>query len=1365
LSQNSISKTDATSIDGSAEELKFLYQFFERSVRRFPDRIAVDVPPGINRPDRRTVTYRELDHLCNRVASLIGHRVKQECVVAILLPRRSAYLYAAQLGILKTGAAYTCIDPVFPDEQLRSILEDAQAVALLTDAEGCKRAAAVDFEESLTINIIDTLKQFEIEPKEVEPPKNPEWLTPSTLAYVIYTSGTTGRPKGVMIENASICNLVAADLDKFQLSPDERISQNSSSAYDSSIEEIWFAFASGATLVVADEDTTRLGPDLIDWLRRERITLFCPPPTLLRTTGCEHPEIEIPDLKFVYVGGEALPLDVAEKWVRGRRLENGYGPTECTITAMHETVVEGEQISIGRPVRNLKAWVLDESLKAVPDGERGELCLGGIGLARGYNNRPELTAEKFPTHPEFGRIYRTGDLVHRDPDGRFFYHSRIDSQVKVRGYRIELEAIEARLAECEGVRDAACRVQENGAQKMIVAFVVSDNANDPRLFDEIRSSLTQTLPLYMVPSRFAFISRLPRSVGGKLNRDKLPRIESGFRDQNEPVTQPRTPIEATIERAFRVVVGMESAIDIHDDFFHRLGGDSLRAAELVSYLRNESSTAGITVRDIYEARTIAELAKRVSAPTAVMYTTSAPLSSEAAHPLLATTVQVIWLLGCLVVLSTLIYVTAFDVVPFLLQSMGLLQFLVLCPILVFLLLIVYTPLSVLVAATIKKTLIGKYTPMRAPVWGSFYVRNWIVRQSVRIIPWKIIEGTIFQSAALRALGARVGKRVHIHRGVNLLQGGWDLLEIGDDVTLGQDTEVRLVEYNDGHILVGPVFLGDGSTLEVRAGVSGNTILESGSYLTALSNLPAGARIPAGERWEGIPAGPAGNSDPTPQISSNGVIVSPLINSILMMLSRIALWILLALCVELPTIVFSAVKDVSANDFFQWLLDPWDHPSEILFAFLLVTAPVPITVIIQAIITRALGRVRPAVINRWSLAYIRVWLKTEIVDSAGTWLSGTVFWPLWLRLAGMTIGRGCEISTIIDVVPELVSIGDESFFADGIYLCGPRVHRGTVDLAPARLGKNTFLGNHSVIPGGQDLPDNLLIGVCTVANDKTVRTGTAWFGQPPFELPRREEVEFGRQLTHEPNLIRYLDRLFWETLRNGLPVFPLLVIPFWYQLLAETHAAWGSPLFFLVASPLITLGEMSLFCLLVLALKWILLGRVRPGIHAFWSCWCSRWDFLYVAWGFYGSTILSFLEGTLILSWYLRAMGVKIGRRVILAGSFAQVVDPDMLQFEDGATVSCQFQAHTFEDRVLKIDRVNIRRQASVGSQAVLLYGADVGAGTQVAPHSVVMKRETLRPGMVYSGCPTRSVRSFIAEEAASSELVTAPADVVSVSGD
>ncbi len=1314
-----------------------LHRVFERTANRWPERTAVDVPPGIGRPERRLITYRELQCASDTLARFLGAFATGECVVAILLPRRSELLYTSQLAVLKAGAAFTCIDFAFPDQQVRDILEDSEAVALLTDAEGLVWASRAGF---LPDRVFDVAHLIGPAGSAISAPPEPEWLLPSSLAYLIYTSGTTGRPKGVMIEHAGICNLVRADLDDFHLSTDDRVGQNSSPAYDSSVEEIWFAFAVGATLVVMDDDTTRLGPDLVGWLRRERLTVFCPPPTLLRSTGCVHPETALPDLGFIYVGGEALPIDVAERWARGRRLENGYGPTECTVTALHGRITGSEPITIGRPVSGIQAWILDESLKQVPDGERGELCLGGIGLARGYRNRPELTEEKFPLHPQLGRIYRTGDLAYRQPDGRFFCEGRIDSQVKIRGYRVELEAIEARLVECDGVREAACRLQQNGSQQILVAYIVSENGQAPLFFDNLKAILSKSLPVYMIPSRFAFLDRLPTTVGGKLNRNHLPRLDSQWRDQHKSPTGPQNPMEARIGAAFKEILQVPGVVDVHDDFFHDLSGDSLNAAELISLLRDDPTTDSITVRDLYEARSVAELAKRASSYEEVDLHVEPASAPRARNPLPATTVQIIWLLIGLVLASLAAYGAAFDAVPALMRGLGLIRFLLLSPLLLFAALVAYTPIAVLAAVLVKKTLIGRYGPLRAPVWGSFYVRNWMVQTALRIVPWRLLQGTVFQLAALRALGARIGNRVHIHRGVNLQQGGWDLLEIGDDVTLSQDVAVRLVDLDNGSVVVGPVSIGRGSTLDIRAAVSSNTVLEPDAFLTALSSLPSGCRIPGGEQWDGIPARPAGKAPLRPHLHGGKWIVSPLWHGVALILARSALWMCLGLAVEVPIIALALFYRVDVDRLLSWLFSPSHSLSLLVAAFLMVTLPVPLTVAIEALAVRAMGRVSPGVVSRWSLSYVRVWLKTEVVQSAGQWLSGTIFWPMWLRLAGMNVGRGCEISTITDVVPELIEIGDESFFADGIYLGGPRVHQGTVTLSPTRLGKNTFLGNHSVVPCGQRLPDNILIGVCTVANDAIDREGTAWFGQPPFELPRGEGIEVNRALTHEPSLIRYLDRVFWELLRNGLPVVPLMVLPFWFRLLAAAETAVSPAIFRLAVVPFVSLGFAAFFCVLVVALKWCLLGRVRPGIHAFWSCWCSRWDFLYVAWGFYASRALAVLEGTLLLSWYLRAMGVKIGRGVILGGGFSQVVDPDMLQFDDGATVSCQFQAHTFEDRVLKIDHVRIGQRATVGSAAVLLYGSDIGAGAYVAPHSVVMKHESLLPGRSYSGCPTQPVK-------------------------
>jgi non-ribosomal peptide synthetase-like protein len=617
---------------------------------------------------------------------------------------------------------------------------------------------------------------------------------------------------------------------------------------------------------------------------------------------------------------------------------------------------------------------------------------------------------------------------------------------------------------------------------------------------------------------------------------------------------------------------------------------------------------------------------------------------------------------------------------------------------------------------------------------------WMVRQVMRLIPWGTIAGTEFQCMVLRRLGARIGRRVHIHRGVNVAAGGWDLLDIGDDVTISQDASLGLVTLRRGEVVVGPVTLDDGATLDIRAGVGPGTRVGRDGWLTALSSLPAGGTVPDGEAWDGVPAEPVGPAPARPEPDEDGGREwSPPAHGILMIVAGTLLRSGLALPFSVTFALIVYKYDNSYDALLAALAQPAANVAQLVAIGVATIVSLMLMVATEALACRLIGAVRPGVISRWSLAYIRVWLKTGLVTTAGNWLSGGLFWPPWLRAAGMAVGRGCEISTIIDVVPELVGIEADTFFADGIYLGGPQLQSGAVIMSPVSLGRDTFVGNHAVIAAGQRLPDGILLGISTVADDRLARAGTSWFGHPPFELPQREIVTVDRSLTHDPSFARVLTRVFWEWLRFGLPVVPLLATLLWFVAVSAVATALPIWAMLAVAAPVISLATAAGLCLLVLGLKWGLLGRVRAGVHPLWSCWCSRWDFLYVAWGFIAGGVLANLEGTLLLAVYLRRMGMRIGRRVVLDDGFAQVVDPDMLHIEDGATVSAMFQAHTFEDRVLKIAPVRIGAHATLAHATVPLYGADVGEHTVVAPHSVVMKQERLLPHHHYAGAPTRRV--------------------------
>ncbi len=1315
----------------------FLHDFLVDVARRLPGQIAIETPPASTRSERREISYAELNRKSDKLAGELRDFVKGECVIAICLPRDSEHVYLAQLAVLKAGAAFTCIDPAFPDEQVRYILNDAQPVAILSNDIGLARirGSRPDLEFYLDMLAWDADDDGMTIPLEPAP-----WLRPSTLAYLIYTSGTTGRPKGVMIEHRGIVNLVQGDLDTLGVTPRDRVAQNSSNAYDSSVEESWFALASGATLIVMDDETTRLGPDLIAWLRRERITMFCPPPTLLRATGCERPDLELPDLRLLHPGGEALTPDVAERWAKGRCFINDYGPTETTVTALRSRIKPGDPITIGKPVPGLQAWVLDEHLHEVAIGEQGELCITGVGLARGYRNDPEMTERKFPNHPRLGRIYRTGDLVHRDAEGRFHCHGRIDSQVKIRGYRIELEAIETRLAECVGVREAACHVQGEGTQKRIVAFIVTEDAALPPCFDTLKSAVRQHLPEYMVPSQIAMLETLPTTVSGKLNRRALPTLELHVHEKTDLIVAPRNAIEAKLAEAFCTTLQLHEPCSITDDFFHALGGDSLLAAQLISRLRDDRQTATLTVRDLYDARTVAELAKRVpqtEQTTQPKRGTPRPVG----RPILATAVQTAWLLSGLFIGAPLVYGIAFHLLPWLAESLGLVPFLLLTPIFYSVGVTGYTILALGLAVAVKKLLIGRYTPTRQPIWGSFFVRNWMVQKTAGLVPWGLLDGTPFHAAALRMLGARIGERVHIHRGVNLLQGGWDLLDLGDDVTLSQDAALLLVDLEDGQIVVGPIAIGNGCTLDVRAGLGNHTRMEADSYLTALSFLPRHHIIPQGERWDGIPANPAGMAPAKPVVSAGDQPMSPLAYSFALALARTVLRLFEAIPAVGLMLAFALIVGLDVESAAEWIFNPALHLSEFLLGLFMILLIVPGTLVFQAIAMRLLGKVKPGVVDRWSLAYLRVWLKTEITSSVNHWLSGSLMWHTWLRAAGMKLGRGSELMTIIDTVPELVTIGPDSFLADGIYLGGPRIHRGTVTLAPVVLGKNTYFGNNALIAGGQTIPDGVLLGVNTIVDDTKVAPGTSWFGHPPFELPKREIIEAERSLTHTPKWLRYANRVFWEQLRFALPLLPLFLVMGWFNLLAvaEENVSTATLIFGIV--PLLDLGVIACLCLFGLVLKWALLGCVKPGTHPLWSSWCYRWEFHFMAWDLFSAGPLSILEGTLWLNWFVRGMGARVGRNVALGNGFAHAIDHDMFTFEDGATVTCHFQAHTFEDRVLKIDYVWIRQDATAGNAAVLLYGADIGERAWVLPHSVVMKHERLLPDSSYAGAPTQLIEA------------------------
>ncbi len=1315
--------------------IDLLHECFNRSAKQFPDAIAVDVPPTRTRPVRVQYSYAQLDQAANNIAGALQSRgIALEEIVLVLLGREDPLLYAAQLGIMKSGGAYCALDPRFPDAHIHSVMADCEGARTLTDAAGVARLTALGANSSQLLEVSGIAGTPA--PRTFDPPRDP-----SRLAYVIYTSGTTGRPKGVLLEHRGIVNLVESDRAEFGLGLGDRIAQCSSPAYDSSIEETYLALAVGATLVPLDDETVRLGPDLVAVLREERVRAFCPPPTLLRALGCVDPARELPDLGLLYVGGEALPQDLADLYAPHSRLENGYGPTECSVTVTRGTMQRGKPVTIGRAVINNRALVMreqDGQLVAVPVGERGELCIEGVGLARGYRGDAALTAAKFPTVDRIGRIYRTGDLASMRADGTIEFFGRIDAQVKLRGYRVELGAVEAELRAQAGVQDAAATIQSRGVEQRLVAFIVPCDPLRPPDIESIRASLRLLIPSYMVPSEFAVMEKLPTSIGGKLDRKNLPKLWPDGASEFVPIDfrdPPADSVEQAICSAFGTSTGKPCGRCAH--FFHDLDGDSLSAVAAVLLLRRARHDdprvdfARFAVRDLYASPTPAALAAcaRATPDVAVSPRIRRPLASRG-NANLASTIRVLILLLGVMLTAGGAFLLGVWIESNGTLAMGGTPWLFVASLCVLIAPPLWLCVTLGLAVLAKKVLLGEVKQHAIGYWTWQGTKLWITASLSRLIPWNLVHGTTLEGWAMRCLGASIGERVHFARGVDLPHGAFDLLEIGDGACFAQDSALRAIALEDGHFLTGPIRVGAHARVGVRAALEPNSTIESHGHLSALSLLEEGQVVPAARSWTGVPARDIGATTIEPDADSSRAISSGL-HATLTLLGRLwSVTILVNLLLIAATLFAS--DELAAMEV--------DTPDGLLTALVLVSGTaacsVPLRVMGTALLCRALPRVREGVHPRYSMTSLIAAAKARMLDEACAWLSGSLYWPAWLRMAGAQIGPGCEISTIMGTIPEMIRIGPESFFADGIYLAAAEHTSHTFEVRPTSIGARTFIGNHAVLAQGVAWSDDLFIGVSTAPDPAHAVAGSGWLGVPAMRLPRREVAAAPREDTHDPSLIRWVNRLLWETLRVLIPVVPAVVGVLAYAAVLHARdlgATWMTVAFLVLPASLF--ASALLLGTLLLLMKWAVLGRVQPGQHAFWSCWCSRWDFLYVVWGYWGRSALSVLQGTLLLNQFLRLAGARIGKRTVLGPGFTQLVDPDMLTFGDDATVACQFQAHSFEDRVLKIDRLRVGARATVGEQTVVFYGVDIGNHAIVRPNGIVMKREKLAPDGDYCGAP------------------------------
>jgi amino acid adenylation domain-containing protein len=588
-----------------------LHQMFERQAARTPLAIAL-------RFGERTVRYGELNAWADRLAEVLRqHGVGPDTLVVLFL-ERSPEMIAAMLGVLKAGGAFVPLDPASPSERLRSILADTRAPVLLAQRRLTNRLSGL---ETPIICVDEGGERFSFgrDPKESANglPFGSRPISPNDLAYVIYTSGSTGRPKGVMIEHRAICNTVSWHRHVLTVREEDRVLLLIPYVFDASLSLIFPALAGGAELVLAAPGEERDPARILERIRHDRVTILACPPRLLRLMLDERLRQAGRTLRYVFSGGEAMPTDLPARLfeIVDVPLYNLYGPTETAIDATWWTCRRDDprpSIPIGRPIANVQVFVLDRWQRPVPIGVPGELYIGGAGLARGYLNDPELTAERFlcsddlPTaFPSSMRLYRTGDRCRWLADGSLEFLGRLDQQVKLHGCRIEIGEIESALAAHPAVHESAVIAHgEEGASRRLAAYVSARAGVGLPTAEVLRRYLHERLPEYMVPSAFVLLPSMPHTPSGKVDRKALP-APLAERPTSHPFVAPRSPLEEYLAGLWRELLGVKR-IGVLDNFFE-LGGNSIQAAVLINRVQEKLDRQVYTIA-LFDSPTIAGLA-------------------------------------------------------------------------------------------------------------------------------------------------------------------------------------------------------------------------------------------------------------------------------------------------------------------------------------------------------------------------------------------------------------------------------------------------------------------------------------------------------------------------------------------------------------------------------------------------------------------------------------------------------------------------------------------------------------------------------------------------------------------------------------
>lgn len=1300
---------------------ELLCEIFAATAAADPDAVAMVTRDG-------KLTYGEVDAKAEAVARGLVRKGLRPGDVAGLWMARGHDLLIGQLAIAKVGAAWLPFDGDAPVERIAVCLDDAEAKAIVTSPNFAEKLGDRLSCPGWTFrDLIDHSDASRVDARALG-------ATPESPAYLIYTSGSTGTPKGIVISGRNICHYLRAANEIYGLTASDVVFQGASVAFDLSMEEIWVPYLVGASLFVATPEVMGEAEKLPEIMEANGVTALDTVPTLLALLPRD-----VSTLRVIILGGEACPPAVANRWCRpGRRIFNSYGPTEATVVATVAEVTPGTHVTIGRPIPNYSCYVVDDELNLLEAGVEGELLIGGPGVARGYLRRPELTADKFIANPFSSEaddpiLYRSGDAVAIDDNGELLFRGRIDDQVKVRGFRVELGEIEAKLGDIEGVAHAAVVLRNDHGIEQLVAFVVP--AQDAVLETRVlRSALRAILPAYMVPSRFETIENLPKLSSGKVDRKILKLIALSETDGGDAQEDPRTPTEASLLAAAKEVLPPQ-AIPFDADFFTDLGGHSLLAARFISIVRKTPALARITLQDVYSARSLRAMGELLDrkwahlagpedlsfSPPPLLRRFLCGLAQAVAMPVILGLVTVQWL-GVFV---SYMLLTGADAT--LAEEIISLITVYMC--------INVATVAIVIAA--KWLIIGRTRPGRYPLWGVYYYRWWLARRFMGLIHVKWFQGSPFMRFYLRALGAKVGKDAMVGE---VDAGAIDLVSIGAGASIGAIANLANARVEGNELVIGPITIGDHAYIGSSCVIEEDVVIGEGADLGDLTSVGSGGRIGAWESWDGSPARRIGAVDraeldaPSTASKPRKFIMASIYLILLLAIPPLGL---------LPIFpafwVFDRIDDlVGIADIDRTLYMASIPIMAWPTAFVMVLVTVGFIAACRWII---LPRVREGRYSVHSGFYLRKWavtFATEITLETLSSLYATVYMRAWYRLMGAKIGKDAEISTNLSGRYDLVEIGEKNFIADEVVLGDEEVRNGWMFLRRVKTGPRVFVGNSAVVPTGSDIPANALIGIKSKPPaNHLMHEGDTWFGSPPIKLPVRQKFDAGgSNWTYEAPRWKKFLRACFEAVTISMPTMLFITFGTWAVEWFSSSVLDGDYALVLVQFTVASVAICLALTVVVIVLKWLTMGRYEPMVRPMWSWWAMRTEAVAVIyWGMAGKVLLDHIRGTPFLPWMMRLFGSKFGRGVYM--DMTDITEFDCVSVGDFASLNAisALQTHLYEDRVMKVGRVVVGAGVTVGAGSTVLYDTYVADYARLGPLTLVMKGEQIPPHSEWVGAP------------------------------